>query len=318
MLEKTYRARRFDDAVEKMKRDLGPDAVILSSRSIGAQAGEGIEIVAASHGADGGARDAGVAAWSSSFEGRLVRKGVPASTARALVARMPAGVGGPGERAPNARELEIALEGQLAFGRSRQARVRAYVGPTGVGKTTTIAKLAAVEALIRNRSVALVSVDHFRIGATEQLERYADLIGVPLDVAFDARSFALALERCADADAVFVDTAGRSPRDARALDELLAIFAGAGEPVETHLCLPAGMRQSELGSAVERHRPLDPAGLVVTKLDEALYFGSVVAAQALAGAPLMHFTTGQRVPEDIEDATAGALASLLIGQEVHE
>ncbi|MEO0323566.1 MAG: flagellar biosynthesis protein FlhF, partial [Myxococcota bacterium] len=179
-----------------------------------------------------------------------------------------------------------------------------------------IAKIAANAALVEAREVGLVSVDGYRVGGAEQLQRYADLMGVRMEVADDGRSLRRALARLGDKDLVLVDTAGRSPRDFGALEATAELLRGAGEATETHLCVSAAASDVELRAVVERHRCLDPARLLVTKLDEAVYHGSIVAAQTLSELPLSYLTTGQRVPEDIEVATPGRLAGLLCGEEV--
>jgi len=316
MLERTYTSTRLDDAMAAVKRDLGSNAVILSSRSIDASGDEQrrFEVVAAPAAAVDPRRGG-----HASFERRLVRKGVPATLARRIVERLPGDVGRLGTREPDVSELARALAGELGFGTARpDARVVALVGPTGVGKTTTVAKLAAIAALVDRRPTALVSMDHFRVGAAEQLECYAELVGVPLEVAHDAPSLEIALRRLHDADAVIIDTAGRSPRDAAAIAALADALRGVDEPVDVRLCLPASSRQSELEAVIARHAPLRPDGVVATKVDEAVYYGAIVAAGHLAKAPLVDLTVGQRVPEDIAPATPNRLAELLLGEGVHE
>ncbi|MEM7609422.1 MAG: hypothetical protein AAF411_29095, partial [Myxococcota bacterium] len=191
----------------------------------------------------------------------------------------------------------------------------ALVGPTGVGKTTTVAKLAAHEALVRRRRVGLISIDDYRIGGAEQLQRYADLIGVPMESGGPG-DLGRGLRRMAGCELILVDTAGRAPADVHAFTELAESLGGAGEPVETHLCIPASAHDVEVRAIVERHAGLNPSRLLSTKVDEAVYHGGIVAAQTLAGLPFSYFTTGQRVPEDIEIASAGRLAEWLCGEEV--
>lgn len=197
------------------------------------------------------------------------------------------------------------------------ARVLALVGPTGVGKTTTIAKIAAHEQLVRQQRVGLVTIDEYRVGGVEQLGRYADLIGCPMEVASDARTLEVALRKLNKADLVLVDTAGRSPRDAWALTAMAECLQGAQEPVEVHLCLPVAMRERELRTAVEHCSVLSPSRLTCTKVDEAICCGTIVAAHVQSGLPLGYFTTGQRVPEDISIASASLLAALLCGEDVN-
>jgi flagellar biosynthesis protein FlhF len=215
--------------------------------------------------------------------------------------------------------LAVALDEEMIFGEPvEQSRTRAIalVGPTGVGKTTTIAKIAAQLALVDQRRIGLVSIDQYRIGATEQLECFANLIGCPMHIAHDAASLEIALRKLSEADLVLIDTAGRSPKDRVALANMAECLYGVQEPVEVQLCLPASTRDSELQVAIDRHSILRPTKLISTKLDEALYHGAIIAAQVLSGLPLTYFTTGQCVPEDIERASSARLADLLCGEEI--
>ncbi len=314
---RTFRARRFGEAMTAVKAAFGPDAVILSSRQVGGGSfGMQVEVTAA----PAGARVTTEA--SSQSEGvlveRLHRRGVPRRAADIIVKRLRVETGRVPASLERARpSLEVVLGEELVFagGLSRGPRVVAVVGPTGVGKTTTVAKLAAHAALVQRRKVGLVSVDDYRIGGAEQLQRYADLIGVPMQSATPSE-LRPSLDVLASCDLVFVDTAGRSPSDHRAVAELGNAFEWAGEPIETHLCIAASTHDVELRAIIERHSDLRPARLLSTKVDEAVYHGSIVAAQTLAGLPFSYFTTGQRVPEDIEVASAARLAGWLCGEEV--
>ncbi|MEM9188694.1 MAG: hypothetical protein AAGF12_05935 [Myxococcota bacterium] len=320
MLERSFRAKRFDDAIAQIKSELGADAVILSSRQITPSGRRGdlcveVRAIAAEDAGRMGYRSGG----SSPLERRLTTMGVPPSAVRALAGRVIREMGGEPANMLAAKDaLTTALEEELVFAGplGQESRAVALVGPTGVGKTTTVAKIAARASLLDLRRVSLITLDQYRIGATEQIEHYAELIGVPLEVAHDRRSLEVALRRQADADLVLIDSAGRSPRDIAAVGELSETLLGVDESVEVALCVPAAIRDSELTQVANVLAPLRPSRLLCTKLDEAVFLGSIIAAQVQTDLPLSYFTTGQRVPEDIEVAGAPRLAALMCGEEV--
>jgi flagellar biosynthesis protein FlhF len=208
------------------------------------------------------------------------------------------------------------MRAEVAFAPPSPARVVALVGPTGVGKTTTVAKLAAISSLVDRRRTALVCLDQYRVGASDQLARYADLIGIPMECANDAHSVARALRRLADAERIYIDTSGRSPRDALGLAQTAEALRGASEPVEVHMCVAAATREVELCAMLDHFGVNAPSRVLVTKLDEAVHCGGALAAYVHSGLPLSYLTTGQRVPEDIEVASAEALAGVMCGEEV--
>jgi flagellar biosynthesis protein FlhF len=187
----------------------------------------------------------------------------------------------------------------------------AFVGPTGVGKTTTIAKLAATYKLRMNRRVAMITADTYRIAAVDQLRTYANIIGLPVKVAMTPQDLASAAESFAGFDVILIDTAGRSQHDASRLDELRQ-FIAAGAPHETHLVVSAAMAEAVTLSTIERFKPASPDRMIVTKLDEAVGFGSLVSIAHAAGLPISHITTGQEVPDDFEIADARRLATLVL------
>jgi flagellar biosynthesis GTPase FlhF len=186
-------------------------------------------------------------------------------------------------------------------------RVTALVGPTGVGKTTTLAKLAARAQRERGESVAIVTVDTYRVAAVEQLRAYADMLGVPFEVAFTPLDLKRAMQRFAAADRVFVDTSGRSPFDAEALAQTRGTLEGARPACL--LCLPAGARRPDVAAATAAFEPLGVDAVVLTKWDETRVPGEALSTCIEQGLPLAHVTTGQEVPQDIVRADAGALAA---------
>jgi len=184
-------------------------------------------------------------------------------------------------------------------------RVVALIGPTGVGKTTTVAKIAA-NLTMRKRRVGLITIDTFRIAAVEQLKIYARILNIPLEVVLSPGDLKSALHAFRDRDAVLIDTAGRSQRDTVHIGELAGFFDGV-EGLETRLTLSAAASDEQMAETIANFSRVGVDGLIFTKLDEATALGPVFNQQARTGAPISYFTTGQRVPEDLEEATAKRL-----------
>jgi len=197
------------------------------------------------------------------------------------------------------------------IGPSSPRRVIALVGPTGVGKTTTVAKLAASFKLRQGKRVGLVTSDTYRIAAVEQLRTYAEIIGLPLKVAITPGEMRAAVAGFADCDVVLIDTAGRSQTDTRRLDEL-GEFLDAGGPDERHLVLSSTISQTVMADAAERFAVIGPDRLIVTKLDEAVCHGPVLNTADRVGLPFSYVTTGQEVPDHIETATSERIAALVV------
>jgi flagellar biosynthesis protein FlhF len=235
----------------------------------------------------------------------MTRIGIDADVSRALVAELPAQL-----NEAQARYLPLGLltRNLKVSGRALAdgPAVTALVGPTGVGKTTTVAKLAARAVLqLGADQVALVSTDHYRIGAAAQLEHYGRLLGVRVYPAYDAESLRKVLELLRDRHTVLIDTAGIAASDPRLVQQM-EIFANAGD-LRVCLVLAANAQAQALDAAVAAYQPLKPCSCILTKLDEAPNLGgalSVLIRQRLA----LDFTTdGQRVPEDIAMADARKL-----------
>ncbi len=187
----------------------------------------------------------------------------------------------------------------------------ALVGPTGVGKTTTIAKLAAAYRLRHGKRVTLITTDTYRIAAVDQLRTYANIIGVPLRVVMTPSEMEAAIEASSQTDVILIDTAGRSPGDAPRLDELRA-FLRAAKPHQTHLVLSSVSSEGSMVRTAERFAELKPNLLIFTKLDEAANLGVLVNVARRVNARLSYVTTGQEVPDDIEPGRADRLARLVL------
>ena len=208
-------------------------------------------------------------------------------------------------------EAEIATCGPIQFSAGRRHTV-ALVGPTGVGKTTTIAKLAANFRLRAKRNVGLITVDTYRIAAVEQLRTYADIIDLPMQVVSTPREMRQAVEQFAHLDLVLIDTAGRSPRDEVKIQELRALLAEA-QADEVHLVLSSVAGAAALKRTAERFATVGTTALLLTKLDEATSLGNVLPVLRACGCPLSYLTNGQNVPDDIEAAVPGKLAREIVG-----
>jgi len=193
--------------------------------------------------------------------------------------------------------------------------VIALVGPTGVGKTTTIAKLAANFHLRENRSVGLITIDTYRIAAVEQLRTYAQIINVPLEVVLTPAQLPGALERLRGCDVVLIDTAGRSQNDTIRLNELRCYLEQA-KPHVVHLELSGTSSQQFVDEVLERFSTLGVDRVIFTKLDEAIGFGVILNSLQQAGARLSYVTTGQDVPDDIEVGDASRVAGLILGEKL--
>lgn len=205
--------------------------------------------------------------------------------------------------------VPITLEAPVQGG---GPRVVVLVGPTGVGKTTTIAKLASPLTLARSRRVGLLTLDTYRIGAVEQLKRYAEILGVPLHVADPGTHLPAALNGLGACDVVFVDTAGRSQRDAARLAEIRAMLQQAGE-VQTHLCVSLTSSRETLLDVVRGYGLLDYDRVLVTKVDEAPRGGGLFDLLRATRVPVSYLTCGQEVPDDIQAASVDRLLTRMLG-----
>ncbi|WP_305047166.1 flagellar biosynthesis protein FlhF [Geoalkalibacter sp.] len=197
--------------------------------------------------------------------------------------------------------------------RGQGQRRLALIGPTGVGKTTTIAKLAAEHLLSGGKGVALVTIDTFRIAAVEQLKVYGEIMKLPVEVVVSPKQMRGVLNRHNDKDLILIDTAGRSPRDDLSLQGLSEILTPELR-TENHLVLSAATRDEDLCDAVARFGRVPLHNLIFTKIDECAALGVLLNVHLRHNFPLAYLTNGQRVPEDILVADAKKIAQLIMGQ----
>lgn len=193
-------------------------------------------------------------------------------------------------------------------------KIVAFVGPTGVGKTTTIAKLAAIQAIKMRKRVALITLDNYRIAGIEQLKIYAKIIGIPIEIASTGKEFKECLNRLKDKHLILIDTAGMSQRNEYQFNEL-RIFFDKIRHVETHLLLSATTKENDLIDILARFKVFPISKLLFTKLDESTSYGNMLNQIIQSKIPVSYFTNGQQVPEDIEIATLERLVDLITDQE---
>ncbi len=207
--------------------------------------------------------------------------------------------------------IPVADAGSVPQARNGEPLVIALVGPTGVGKTTTIAKLAAAYKLRHGKSVALITSDTYRIAAVDQLRTYAGIIGLPLKVVMTPEEMSHAVASLRGYDVVLIDTAGRSQFNADRIAELRQ-FVDAASPTEVHLVLSSAASEPVLMRTAESFAGLRPDRVILTKLDEAVNFGVIVNVTRRLGTALSFITTGQEVPDDIERGQPDRLARMVL------
>ncbi len=193
-------------------------------------------------------------------------------------------------------------------------KVVALVGATGVGKTTTIAKLAADFRLRNGIRMGLVTVDTYRIAAVEQLHTYAEILDLPMKVVTNSLEMRRALDELAGLDLVLIDTAGRSPRDELQIQELKRLLAAANCD-EVQLVLSATASSRSLLATAKQFQAANATSIILSKLDEASQLGPLLSLAEEVNLPISYITTGQDVPDDIEPAQADRLARLILGRD---
>jgi len=221
------------------------------------------------------------------------------------------------DRTTDVSEIPLMLSADIKVKRhSGTKKVVMLIGPTGVGKTTTVAKLAA-QAVKSGRKTALINLDTYRIGATEQVRIYSRILGIPLADASNVAEFRAGLLKFSESrDVIFVDTAGRNPRDEAYLNELSEICK-ADIPVELHLLMSANGDDECMIEAYRSYRKLPIDYIAFTKVDEAVKYGALYNLLLTYQKPVAYLTTGQRVPGDIEYPTVSRLAGLIVKKECY-
>lgn len=189
-----------------------------------------------------------------------------------------------------------------------------FVGPTGVGKTTTIAKLAGKLSLIDKRKVGLITVDTYRIGAVEQLRTYAEIMNIDFKVVITIKEMEQAIESMSECDVILIDTTGRSSKNKMQISELRA-FVDKANTTNINLVLSSTTKNKDVLAIIEGYSILNYNRVIITKLDETTVYGSILNILIEADKPLSYITIGQNVPDDIKRPSKEELVDLILGRE---
>lgn len=331
-----YKRKTVQEALRAVREDLGPQALVLSTRLVPAPGVRGwlgaraVEVTAAAdrlpmsddrhldvqRGAPSASLRAGRKAVTAqrgeeSIVARLEASGIDPDFAREVARSQPTS----GRRGATVESLRRTLADRLeslVAGDESFAPVEVFIGPPGAGKTTTIAKIAAQERARHGKRLGLVAADGFRVGAVEQLRLYADILGSPLMVARDPAELEEILEGARRP--LLLDTAGRSPSDAASRD-MLRVLTGRSD-VRTHLVLAASTPCDLARRIFDRFEDARPSRVVLTKLDEAESLATLLPVLRERDLPISYLGIGQNVPEDLQPATAPALAAWVSGEGV--
>lgn len=212
-------------------------------------------------------------------------------------------------------KIKRAIEGMISLADIKMEGVIVLAGPTGVGKTTTIAKMAGRLALIEKKRVGLITIDTYRIGAIEQLNTYADIMNLPFKSVFSVKEMESALESMKDCDVILIDTTGRSSKNVMQIAELNS-FIQKISTNNIHLVISATTKDKDISSIVQGYNALNFNSVIITKLDETTTYGSILNILQCAGKPLSFVTTGQNVPDDFRKINVDEVIDLILGEEI--
>ncbi len=190
------------------------------------------------------------------------------------------------------------------------------VGPTGVGKTTTLAKMASRAVIHDQKKVAFITTDTYRIAAVEQLKTYAKILNVPVEVAYTIDDFSEAQRKLLDYDLIFIDSAGRNFRDADYVEQLIGVIDFSMD-MQTHLVLALTSKYEDMADIIEQFKLIQPDRIIFTKWDETSTYGAIVNVMKETALPISYITTGQDVPDDLEVANKQKLIDQLVRKLPH-
>jgi flagellar biosynthesis protein FlhF len=203
---------------------------------------------------------------------------------------------------------------ESVISKQESQRIIALIGPTGVGKTTTIAKLSANDKLFRNLDVAVISIDTYRLGAIQQMQIFTDVAKIPMEIVYKPEEMTAALQKFRNKQIIYIDTVGRSPRNQKDLEELQA-FIDAACPHEVHLVINASIDAKSGLDILKKFGLLKPTRIIFSKVDETASLGNILNILNGQNIPVSYMTNGQTIPDDISSASAVKIATMIYSGE---
>lgn len=222
-------------------------------------------------------------------------------------------VGNLEENLEEREKIKRVIENTIDIRSNSVGKVTVLVGPTGVGKTTTIAKLAGKLSLIDKKKVGLITIDTYRIGAVEQLKTYADIMNIPFKVVFSIKDMEKAIIDLDYCDVILVDTTGRSSKNMMQISELRAFIEKIKEK-SVHLVMSASTKNKDIETIIKGYTILEYENIIITKLDETSTYGSILTILDKGKKPISFITTGQDVPDDIKEGNKEEIAKIVLGE----
>jgi flagellar biosynthesis protein FlhF len=210
-------------------------------------------------------------------------------------------------------QSKIVTTGPVSF--KGRKKVLMFVGPTGVGKTTSLAKLGAHLSLRENKKVVFITIDTYRIAATEQLKKYAEIMRIPIHVVADPKQFKQVIDN-ESADVILVDTSGRSHRNTMKISEIQNYAEQVNHDLEKYLCVSATTKRTDLSSIFNSYSPLAFDSVLITKVDETSFVGNVVKVADTYNKPISYISNGQEVPNNLSPASPETLTDFMISGTV--
>lgn len=197
----------------------------------------------------------------------------------------------------------------------KEKKIEILIGPTGVGKTTTIAKLAGRKALLEKKKVGLITIDTYRIGAVEQLKTYSEIMNIPFKVVYSIKEMDEALDELKDCDSIFIDTTGRSAKNTMQISELRAYINKIPNKL-IHLVISSTIKNKDIKVILQGYGVIDFDSIIVTKLDETSNYEILIDVLIDGNKPISYMTLGQSVPDDIKKVSKNFIIDLIVGDRV--